>query len=218
MYNLIQHFREQFGAWLFIVGFWGKRSASLSKSLQFVVSDDVSVGYEVWAYMSTNLFIFYVALWFTYKTRRYFILGIYFLNHEAYSNLQIVCCFRPCKTTLVVVDDDLAGVEVADGGEGPPGEVEGGLGSRRRSAVGDLDGDRAAVAGVGHRARTARCTSARTRGRRPTARRSPPRSSCPGPGARSTRADAPFHACRRPYAAVRFRNNVISAKRTCVRV
>lgn len=87
MYSLIQHFREQFDAWLLTVGFGGKRSASLSKSRQFVVSDDVSVGYEVWAYMSINLFICYVALWFTYKTTIYFILGTYLLQiSRAYSS------------------------------------------------------------------------------------------------------------------------------------
>jgi len=49
---------------------------------------------------------------------------------------------------LVVVDEDLAGVEVADGVEGLLGEVERGLASRRRAAVDDLDGDAAAFAGV----------------------------------------------------------------------
>ena len=52
------------------------------------------------------------------------------------------------RCILVVIDDDLAGVEVADGGEGLLGEVERGLAAGRRAAVDDLDGDGAAVAGV----------------------------------------------------------------------
>jgi hypothetical protein len=50
---------------------------------------------------------------------------------------------------LAVVDDDLAGAEVADGGEGLLGEVERGLAAGRRAEVDDLDGDGGAgVAGV----------------------------------------------------------------------
>ncbi len=99
-----------------------------------------------------------------------------FIQIDAFLNLSKREPFRPCKTitrranqlakrtgkqknttdhdayksVLVVVNDDPAGVEVADGGEGLPGEVEGGGAPGRRAAVDDLDGDRAAVAGVGH--------------------------------------------------------------------
>ena len=49
---------------------------------------------------------------------------------------------------LLVVDEDLAGDGVGDGGEGLPGEVEGG--GAAGAAVDDLDGDGAAAARVVH--------------------------------------------------------------------